>query len=628
MKMRVPCTPVITVDPYFSIWSEQNILQNTVHWTGLSATIRGTVTVDGKPWHFLGLGGEGEDMKVESREIDAFSTAFTYANDAIRLTVWFTSPLLPDDLYYASRPVTYCHTGWEALDGKEHSVSVKFAVSEELVLNENRQGVALAYPVTIPGMTAVKMGNACQNVLNRSGDLIGIDWGYLYLAVAGQGVANHEALGELYAISLTAELKNEALFLFAYDDIDSIQYFGENLKAYWRKDGKSIQEVIAEAAGEYNTVLARCKAFSDKLVSDATNKGSEQYAEILLLTVRQVMAAHKIVLDKEGQVLFISKECGSNGCGATVDVTYPSAPMFLLYNTELMKGMLRPVMRYAASEEWKFDFAPHDVGQYPLLNGQVYGVTRKEDKVEIDQYWQMPVEECGNMIVLFAAICDADDSVDFVMPYLSTIEKWSRYLIEYGEDPGNQLCTDDFAGHLAHNVNLSIKAIMGIVGYSRILSRLGRTEAAEKLMSTARAYAASVVERSRNEDGSYRLAYDQPGTFSLKYNAVWDLLWETKLFPAEFFAGELVRYKKEMLPYGVPLDSREKYTKSDWTLWVACFAQNQADFDALVDPMWRSYNASRTYVPLTDWYYCDTAQYSYFRHRTVQGGLFMKLLFQ
>ena len=566
-------------------------------------------------------------MTLESRDVDAFSTTFTYKNDAVRLTVRFTSPVLPDDLYYASRPVTYCHVAWEALDGKEHRVQVKFAVSEELVLNENRQGVALAYPVSIPNMMAVKMGNAHQNVLNRSGDLIGIDWGYLYLAVAGEGCANHEALGELYAVSLTAELKNEALFLFAYDDIDSIQYFGENLQAYWKKDGKTIEQAIAEAAGEYDSLLSRCKAFSDNLVSDATDKGSEKYAEMLLLAVRQVMAAHKIVLDKEGQVLFISKECGSNGCGATVDVTYPSAPMFLLYNTELLKGMIRPVMRYAAAEEWVFDYAPHDVGQYPLLNGQVYGVTRKEDKVEISEYWQMPVEECGNMIVLFAAICDADDSTDFVLPYVDTIERWSKYLIEYGEDPGNQLCTDDFAGHLAHNVNLSIKAIMGIAGYSRILTRLGRTEEAEKLMATARACAASVVARSQNEDGSYRLAYDQPGTFSLKYNAVWDLLWDTKLFPTEFFAGEMLRYKKELLPYGVPLDSREKYTKSDWTMWVACFAENQADFDALIDPMWQAYNASRTYVPLTDWYYCDTAQYSYFRHRTVQGGLFMKLLF-
>lgn len=627
MKMRPPCTPIITVDPYFSVWSERDILQNTTHWTGLPATIRGTVTVDGLPWHFLGLGGEGENMTVESTQIDAFSTTFIYKNDAIRLTVRFTSPMLPDDLYYASRPVTYCHATWEALDGKEHTVSVGFSFSEELVLNEKREGRAVPSAVSIPGVTAIRMGNAEQNTLSRSGDLISIDWGYLYLAVAGAGRAEETKLADMAAISISADLQNEALFLFAYDDIDSIRYFGKNLKAFWRKDGKTIEQAIAEAAGEYDAVLARCKAFSHKLMGDAREKGSEKYAELLLLSLRQIMAGHKLVVDGNGDVLYISKECGSNGCGATVDITYPSSPMFLRYNTELLKGMIRPVMRYAASEEWKFDYAPHDVGQYPLLNGQAYGVTRKDGKVEISEYWQMPVEECGNMIILFAAICDAEDSGDFALPYMETLEKWSKYLTQYGEDPGNQLCTDDFAGHLAHNVNLSIKAIMGIAGYSRILSRLGRHEEAAERMTIAKTYAADLVERAKNEDGSYRLAYDQPGTFSLKYNAVWDLLWNTNLFPAEFFTGEITRYKKELLPCGVPLDSREKYTKSDWTAWVACFAQNQEDFDAIVDPMWQAYNATPSRVPMSDWYYCDDGHFREFRHRTVQGGLFMKMLF-
>ena len=627
MKMRPPCTPIITVDPYFSVWSERDILQNTTHWTGLPATIRGTVTVDGLPWHFLGLGGEGENMTVESTQIDAFSTTFIYKNDAIRLTVRFTSPMLPDDLYYASRPVTYCRATWEALDGREHTVSVGFSFSEELVLNEKREGRAVPSAVSIPGVTAIRMGNAEQNTLSRSGDLISIDWGYLYLAVAGAGRAEETKLADMAAISIGADLQNEALFLFAYDDIDSIRYLGKNLKAFWRKDGKTIEQAIAEAAGEYDAVLARCKAFSHKLMGDAREKGSEKYAELLLLSLRQIMAGHKLVVDGNGDVLYISKECGSNGCGATVDITYPSSPMFLRYNTELLKGMIRPVMRYAASEEWKFDYAPHDVGQYPLLNGQAYGVNRKDGKVEISEYWQMPVEECGNMIILFAAICDADDSGDFALPYMETMEKWSKYLTQYGEDPGNQLCTDDFAGHLAHNVNLSIKAIMGIAGYSRILSRLGRDEEAAELMAIAKTYAVSAVERAKNEDGSYRLAYDQPGTFSLKYNAVWDLLWNTNLFPAEFFTGEITRYKKELLPCGVPLDSREKYTKSDWTAWVACFAQNQEDFDAIVDPMWQAYNATPSRVPMSDWYYCDDGRFREFRHRTVQGGLFMKMLF-
>ena len=283
-------------------------------------------------------------------------------------------------------------------------------------------------------------------------------------------------------------------------------------------------------------------------------------------------------------------------------------------------------MKYAATDKWSFDFAPHDVGQYPLLNGQVYGMNRTTSVIE--RKYQMPVEECGNMIILFAAIADADNDVSFAKEHIETIRKWNKYLIEYGLDPENQLCTDDFAGHLAHNVNLSIKAIMGIAGYARILEKLGDTETAAETMATAKAYAASVMERAKNSDGSYRLAFDRPGTFSLKYNAIWDKLWGTNLFPAEFYSGEIERYKKELLPYGVPLDSREKYTKSDWLVWAASLADNKEDFNCLVDSLWAAYNTMRTIAPMTDWYYADTSHMRGFRHRNVQGGLFIKMMFK
>ncbi|MBR5446819.1 MAG: DUF1793 domain-containing protein, partial [Clostridia bacterium] len=197
----------------------------------------------------------------------------------------------------------------------------------------------------------------------------------------------------------------------------------------------------------------------------------------------------------------------------------------------------------------------------------------------------------------------------------------------YGLDPENQLCTDDFAGHLAHNVNLSIKAIMGIAGFSRILEKLGEADEAASLITTARSYAASLIERAANSDGSYRLAYDKPETFSLKYNSVWDKLWGTGLFPDEFYKGEVERYKKEILPYGVPLDSREKYTKSDWLVWAATLADNKEDFNTIVESLWRAYDTMRTRAPMTDWYYADTSHMTGFRHRTVQGGLFIKLMF-
>ena len=636
MKMRPPATPIINIDPYFSVWTEDSVLKNTVHWTGKPNTMRGRVFVDGTEYHFLGQNNqlwhqpkEVPDMTVENIEIDAYSTIITCTNDAVRLKVHFTSPTLVDDLYLASRPVAYCKTSFESLDGKNHKVSVKFIASEELVLEHKGEGRAIAHPVSIEGLTAIKMGNGKQNVLNRSGDDIRIDWGYLYLAVKGEGTVGHTVFNDMYAVIAEAELNNEALFLFAYDDIESIQYFGDNLKAYWKKDGKTIEEAIKEAAHDYNETLAKANAFSDKIKAAAIEKGSEKYAELLMLSVRQIMAAHKLVVDKEGKNLFISKECHSNGCAATVDVTYPSAPIFLLYNVELLKGMLRPVMRYANSEEWTLDFAPHDVGQYPLVNGQVYWVDRNPDGTAkyINPYGQMPVEECGNMIVLFAAIADVEGNADFAKPYLETIKKWNEYLIKFGFDPEDQLCTDDFAGRLTHNVNLAIKAIMGIAGYARILDKLGDKAESEKMMAKAREYADSLVERAANADGSYRLTFDKEGTFSLKYNAVWDKIWKTELFPDKFYKGEIARYKKELLPYGVPLDSREKFTKSDWLVWVASLADNKDDFNLLVDSLWSAYNTMRTYAPMTDWYYADTSHMRGFRHRTVQGGLFIKLMF-
>lgn len=620
MKMRMPCVPLITVDPYFSVWSEAENLtaKKPIHWTAKPNTMLGTVCVDGEVWRFLGK-SDAPAMEQVSLDADAMTTTAVFEAAGIRLTAKFTSPMLVEELYYASRPVTYLKLSWESVDGGAHTVAAKMSCSEELVLNLAGEGRACSREEKLPGLSCVRMGSGAQKVLWRSGDDVRIDWGYFYLAVRGEAEVGNEVIDDLYAVYAETELKNEALFLFAYDDIDSMIYFEKPLKAYWKKDGKTIQEAICEAAAEYDALYAKCTAFSEKLRAEATEKGGEKYAEMLLLAYRQIMAAHKLIVDEEGNNLFISKECFSNGCAATVDITYPSAPMFLRYNTELLKGMIRPVMRYSRTPEWVFDFAPHDVGRYPILNGQVYGKNALK--------YQMPVEECGNIIILVAAMCKIDNDYSFAVENMDLLETWNNYLVQYGADPADQLCTDDFAGHLAHNCNLSFKAIMGMVGFADILSHLGRADEAAALVEKAKEYIAFVLENAKNEDGSYRLAYDRPGSFSLKYNAVWDKLWQTNLIPEEFFKAEIKRYKEEALPYGVPLDTREKYTKSDWELWVACMADTREDFEFFTNLLWNAYNTMRTRVPMTDWYFADTSEMRGFRHRAVQGGLFMKLLF-
>ncbi len=623
MKLRAPAVPLITIDPYFTIWSPDTQLNvaNTEHWSGKSNSIIGTVKVDGEEYLFLGYHRDIHKIRQISLDIDALSTTAVFANDKIELKAVFTTPVIIDDYRLLTRPVSYLELSWKSLDGNTHEVSINIAASEELCLDRARQNSVICENVSTASTVGMSMGNTEQKPLNKSGDDVCIDWGYFYLMTSAKNaeVKENKIWDNTHInVGADAEENEKLMFYFAYDDIKSIEYFGKHLNSYWNKDGQTILEAIEEAAGEYESVKIRCKAFSDKIYDDALNAGGEKYAELLSLAYRQVIAAHKLVLDGNGDILYISKECYSNGCAATVDVSYPSTPLFLLYNPELVKGMIRPIIRYSNSEDWKFDFAPHDVGQYPLLNGQVYG----ENQLK----YQMPVEECGNMLVMYTSVALAEGNADFANKQLSLLEKWCSYLIEYGADPGNQLCTDDFAGHLAHNCNLSLKAIMGLQGMSIIMNMLGNEEKTKYYRSEAEKMADTWMKTALNDDGSSKLAYDRPNTFSMKYNMVWDRVWKTNLFTQEFMDTEILSNMKHFNEYGMPLDSRADYTKSDWIVWTASMASSDEVFADYIAPLWKFYDESVSRVPMSDWYDTVSGRWVSFRHRTVQGGLFMRVL--
>src|ERR1044072_6570781 len=118
-------------------------------------------------------------------------------------------------------------------------------------------------------------------------------------------------------------------------------------------------------------------------MADLRAAGGEEYARVAALAFRQTVAAHKLTADWDGTPLFFSKENFSNGSIDTVDVTYPSAPFFLLFNPQLLNAQLEPVFDYAGSARWKFPFAPHDLGTYALGNGQTYGAGEGAERNEM-----------------------------------------------------------------------------------------------------------------------------------------------------------------------------------------------------------------------------------------------------
>lgn len=660
LMLRPPSVPLITVDPYFSVWSPSDHLydEHTVHWTNKRNSMVGLILIDGKPRRFMGkvelddtsTWNEPDVIEQKSVKVEPLTTTYLFEGEGIELEVKFMTPLLLDDVELLSRPVSYVTFGVRSIDGQCHDVKIYVDVTKELCVHSPDQPVEASISMFQNKIVAMHMGTKEQPILKRVGDDTRIDWGYCYLAApqtdnlstmiqSYQGrkhflkngrLPNKEEAEQTNIDNLDVpvmaavkdmgeinEQQSTCFLVVAYDDIESIEYFGKHLKAYWRKNGQSFDEMLETAIDQYDEIQIRCEQFNQLLTNESTEIGGEKYKDLLSLAYRQSIAAHKTVVDEDGQLLFLSKENFSNGCIATVDVSYPSIPLYLLYNPEMVKGMMRPIFRYAESEEWTFDFAPHDVGCYPKANGQVYG----ENKLE----YQMPIEECGNMLIMAAAICLYENDLNFARDHWKQLSKWASYLLENGLDPENQLCTDDFAGHLAHNANLSIKAILGIGAYS-VMCRMLNEKDGETYYQMAKKMARQWEEMASATD-HFKLTFDSLGeTWSLKYNLIWDQLFGLHLFSKEIIQKEIPYYLSKQNKYGTPLDNRNTYTKADWLVWSAALSAEAKDFEKMISPLWRFLHETESRVPFTDWYDTVSGKQMNFQNRSVVGGLFIKML--
>lgn len=579
--------------------------------------------------------------KQDSIRLTATSTIYNFTAGPIALELAFTAPLLTSDLDLMSRPVNYVNYTVNSNDDADHEVAVYFEMTPEWAVNEPEQPVSVTRGEA-GELTFLKAGTVDQKILERKGDNVRIDWGYAYLA-ANKSDSDVMTIGN-YADSKTAfitdgtagatvesvtgsmtekmpvmalvqklDKKSFGGFMIAYEDIQSIQYFGENLPAWWTKDGSvKFLDILTDAKYNWASIKSKCLDFDKQLWDETFKAGGKKYADLCVLAYRQSIAAHKLVKDKQGNLLFLSKENFSNGSIGTVDITYPSAPMYLHYNPELLKGMMNPIFYYSESGKWTKPFAAHDVGTYPQANGQTYG----DD---------MPVEESGNMLILTAALAEVEGNAKYAEQHWAVLTTWADYLLKNGLDPENQLCTDDFAGHFAHNANLSIKAIMGIASYSRLAKMLQKDDVSLKYGEEAKRMATE-WEKMANDGDHYRLTFDQKGTWSQKYNLVWDKLLRFNIFPPSIAEKELAYYLTKQNTYGLPLDNRRTYTKSDWIVWTATLANDQATFENLIDPVHAYVLNSPTRVPMSDWYETTDAKQVGFQARSVVGGYFIKLL--
>lgn len=593
------------------------------------------------------LAPKGSEIILNAKQANFKMTATQsiYEFDAgpVHIRTRFVAPLLMDNLALLSRPVNYIIYDVRATDGKTHEVQLLTSVSGLLAVHEGTQEVTERKGKD-GDLVTLSIGSLDQKVLQRKGDDVRIDWGYAYLAAheksvhsAGLGtpaglIKNFAEKGELDQMNMAVigtggdramaivtnvgkvnSQPSSNHVMIGYDDEFSVQYFGKNLLPWWNKNGdKTIQGELKDAEANFSQIVSACEAVDTKIYGDALKAGGKTYADLCVMAYRQAIAAHKLVAGPDNTPLFLSKENFSNGSIGTVDITYPSAPLFLVYNPTLLKGMMEPIFYYSESGKWTKPFAAHDVGTYPLANGQTYG----ED---------MPVEESGNMLILTYAVSKTEQNTDFAKKHWKTLSIWANYLKKEGFDPSNQLCTDDFAGHLARNTNLSIKAIMGLACYAKLAEQLGETKEAAEVNALVREFAQKWIQMA-NDGDHYALTFDKKGTWSQKYNLVWDKLLDLNVFPKEVAKKEINYYLKKQLTFGLPLDSRKTYTKSDWIIWTATLADNQKDFEAFIQPVYRFATKTPDRIPLSDWHETKDGKSVGFRARSVVGGYYMKVL--
>ncbi len=651
--LRPPATPLVAFDPYFSIWSMADKLTdaNTKHWTGAEQPLSGLIRVDGMIYRYMGVRPRRELPAMEQRSLSVTPThtIYTFGGNGIQLVLSFFTPAFPDDVDVMARPVTYLTWEVSATDGARHDVEILLD-SDPVIAVDNRDQELTWGHSDAGALRMLSVGSRDQRVLERSGDDLRRDWGYFHVAVPKEANATLVAarnvmntfvdsgklpdsddlempqaakqaahLDVMFSLSLDGSQIQKRHVLLAYTEPFSIEYLNEKLKPYWRRNGQTAGQLLEAAEADYSNLEQRGKRFDSDLTADLKSAGGDEYAQLATLAFRQTLAAHGLAAGLNGEPLMFPKENFSNGCISTVDVLYPSAPFFLFFNPALLEAQLEPVLKYSALPRWRWPFAPHDLGTYPLANGQVYGGGERTEEN------QMPVEESGNLLILMAALGREQGNWHLAENYWPQLTKWAEYLRSKGLDPENQLSTDDFAGHLAHNANLSIKAIEGLDAYSQMARGIGKGDVATDYASAAKQMADQWQQMALDGD-HYKLAFDKQGTWSQKYNLVWDQMLGFNLFPSRVRETEMAFYLKHLNLYGLPLDNRADYTKLDWQIWTATLAKNPDDFRALMNPIFKWLNETTSRVPLTDWYDTKTGKQVGFQARSVVGGVFIKAL--
>ncbi|KAI0771550.1 DUF1793-domain-containing protein [Trametes elegans] len=652
--------PLAVRSPYLSAWLPQGAgtaLNGAwpTFWTGSILGWAGYVKVDDVTYNWLGVpavaGTTTSKASQKSLKFTSTQSTFVLSAGPVDLTVNFLSPVEPTDFVNQSLPLSYYTISVASNDGSAHNVQLYTDISAEWVTGDNSltanwtttTGDVLTHQAQLASQSQygevndhIQQGAVYHSTLN----VAGATWQTGEDVVVRAQFINNGKLANSQDTAFRAVSDRWPVFAFAHDlgSVSSasvpivfsvghvrdpaIQYIvanngRQNRSLFFWTCFSTVTDAISTFLNDYSKAVARANAFDAKVDSDAT-KISADYASVVALSIRQGFAATEITVSRNGDggfntsdVLMFMKEISSDGNVNTVDVVFPAWPLFLYTNPTLGKHLLLPLFEYQATGQYPNKWSVHDMGaSYPKAIGHNDG---KDEP--------MPVEESGNMLIMTLSHAQKTNDLSLIQTYFNLLDQWTQFLISDSLIPANQISTDDFAGSLANQTNLAIKGIVGIKAMAEIASLVGDDERSSNYSSIVASYVQQWQGFATASDGSHlTLSYGNSSSWGLSYNLFADKLLGTKAFPNSVFDLQTQWYSSHANEFGVPLDTRHTYTKSDWEIWTAGLVTSTAVRDLLISSV-RKYAADgKSSQPFGDWYETTDGSVEGFRARPVVGG--------
>jgi hypothetical protein len=585
-------------------------------------------------------------------EVTATRSRFHLEGGGISLAVEFFSPVEPGDLRRQSIPMSYVVFTVRSIDGKPHDVQLYADISGEWTSGDVSQLINWT-PYSDASLRAWTVQLQNQQPLTEQGQLAA--WGNVVwatpvgsnltyqsgqdLVVRGQFVGNG-TLTNSNDTNYRAISNNWPVFAFCHDlgqvggqavtvplsmgqvRTPAVSYLGQNLQPLWTSYFSSWHDMAGFFHSDYAAASKRADSLDATVKSDAHAAGGTAYAGLCAISLRQAYGGTELVAGPDGKPWAVLKEISSDGNVSTVDVVYPASPAWIYADPAYLGLLLEPLLAYAESGGWPKTFAEHDLGSsYPVAAGHNNGV--EED---------MPVEESGNMLIMTAAYLKKAPTAaaSFATAHYKILKQWADYLVANLPDPGFQNQTDDFAGSIAHSVNLALKGIVAVAAMAQIATAAGNSADANHYEGLAKQFIGYWVTHAQDPSGKHLdLTYNGDGggntTWGTAYNAYADRLLGTGLIPASVLAEQAAWYQTVRNQFGLPLQVPHSYAKSDWEMFTAAWLSDYPIKQQLIDAVYAYANTTPSRVPFSDLYDTISDNQAGFQARPVQGGIFALL---